>query len=765
MEYSTDSKEYRLAKFSAELADHFVEDAIIFYYLFTEIFLSIDQREKNAFPTYLDDVGKWIVLFYDADSSCGTDNKGNLAFDYYLEDIDYTEGGDPIYNGQNSVLWKNLRATRFDEIAAMYKEMRTNGSISYEKVIEKFENHQSKWPEAIFNEDMYTKCIEPLLKKPPDSSYLPMLQGKKEQWMKWWLYNRFRYIDSKYETGTSMTNRVMFRARKKANVFLKSYVNMYGRVYYNSAIAEHRMERDREYEFIWDASGGEDAVIGINDADMLTSLGDLSPHMVDYIQAANATHITELKVGDGADGYENPYTKSLSLGNNVLLRKLDARNCIALEEAVDVSGCTNIEEVYFDGSKITGLTLPNGGILKTLHLPETIANLTLLNQTSLTEFVMPSFANVTTLRLENNASIIDPLAILDQIAANSRVRIIGFTKTANSYSDIEDFIAKLDTMRGLDENGNNMDNAQVSGTIYIHELTQPQLDAIIEAQKIYPGLVVTYAKVTTYTVTFLNYDDTVLYTANEVAYGSTVEFVGDTPVKENADEYEDWIFTGWNPEPTNVTADMVCYAQYKNGIAKTHLLLARTLSGDYTNNRVTYVKSYAFDSCSKLTSISMENLTTTGQSFASNSALTSVNVPKLTAITTGSFNGCGATTLVFPSVEIVSYWSMYDLPNVRVLDFWKLKSATSRMSLTRMGALETLILRGETVVNTNVDMSLGKIAKGEGYIYVRSELVDSYKSAYRWSGLADQIRAIEDYTVDGTIMGEMDWDKIGGTEE
>ena len=105
--YTEDTVDYRLAKFSAELSDYFIEDAIIFYYLFTDIFLSIDQREKNAFPTYLKDEDRWIVLFYDADSSCGTDNKGNLSFDYYLEDIDFTEAGDPVYNGQNSVLWKS----------------------------------------------------------------------------------------------------------------------------------------------------------------------------------------------------------------------------------------------------------------------------------------------------------------------------------------------------------------------------------------------------------------------------------------------------------------------------------------------------------------------------------------------------------------------------------------------------------------------------------------------------------------------------------
>lgn len=462
--YNTDSKEYRLAKFSAELGDHFVEDAVIFYYLFTEMFLSIDQREKNAFPTYLSDVGKWIVLFYDADSSCGTDNKGNLTFDYYLEDIDYTQGGDPIYNGQNSVLWKNIRATRYDEIMAMYKDLRTrtNNSISYESTIGRFEAHQSKWPEAIFNEDMYIKCIEPLINA-GDGIYLPMLQGKKEMWMKWWLYNRFRYLDSKYNTGTSMTNRITIRTHAKANISLISYVNMYGHVYYNAEMVEHRMTRGEEYEFVWAASGAEDAVIGINDADMLTSLGDLSPLMVELIDASKATHITELKIGDGAESYRNYSLNTITLGNNVLLRKLDARNCPNLTQAVDISGCTNIEEVYFDGTSITGLKLPNGGVLKTLHLPGTLANLTLRNQSKLTEFVMPSYENITTLWLENISDVVDSISILNNMAEGSRVRLTNVDWTFTDAS----FFDRLVKMRGLTEDGANTEFAAVSGKAYL----------------------------------------------------------------------------------------------------------------------------------------------------------------------------------------------------------------------------------------------------------------------------------------------------------
>lgn len=490
VEYTEDTIEYRLAKFSAELADHFVEEAVIFYYLFTEIFLSIDQREKNAFPTYVKDLDRWIVLFYDADSSCGTDNKGNLAFDYYLEDIDYTEAGDPVYNGQNSVLWKNLRATRYDEIMAMYQDLRTRtvNKLSYDYTIGRFEAHQGKWPEAIFNEDMYRKCLEPLIEE-GDGLYLPMLQGKKEQWMKWWLYNRFRYLDSKYVTGTSMTNRITIRAHQKANVRLKSYVNMYGHVYFNAAHAEHRMNRGEWYEFEWPASGAEDPVIGINDADLLTSLGDLSPLMVELIDVSGAPHITELKVGDSAEGYTNYSLNSITLGNNKLLRKLDLRNCVNLTQSVDASGCTNIEEVYLDGTSVTGVSLSNGGILKVLHLPETVTNLTVLNQKAITDFTMPGYSNVTTLRVENTPAV-PALEILDGMPANSRVRIVGFSLMM-SNSELNAFLNKLDSMRGIDENGNNTESAQVSGSVYVEEINGVTL---ANAAK-YEGLTVRYGTI------------------------------------------------------------------------------------------------------------------------------------------------------------------------------------------------------------------------------------------------------------------------------
>lgn len=749
VEYTTDTVEYRLAKFSAELSDHFIEEAVIFYYLFTEIALSIDQREKNAFPTYLVDEDRWIVLFYDADSSCGTDNKGNLAFDYYLEDIDYTEGGDPIYNGQNSVLWKNLRATRYAEIMAMYQSLRTSGAISYDVAIGKFEAHQSKWPEAIFNEDMYVKCIEPLILD-GDGIYLPMLQGKKEQWMKWWLYNRFRYLDSKYITGTSMTNRITIRTHAQANVSLTSYVNMYGHVYYNAEMVEHRMNRGQEYEFVWAASGAEDAVIGINDADMLTSLGDLSPLMVELIDVSGATHITSLKLGDSAPDYKNYSMNSITLGNNTLLRTLDVRNCPNLTAGPDVSGCTNIEEIYFDGTSITGLKLPVGGVLKKLHLPGTLANLTIRNQTGITEFVMPNYSNITTLWLENNSAVVDPLEILGAVSSNSRVRIVGFNYEAENDTDVLNFIARLDSMRGLDENGSNTDTAQVSGRIFVDVISIKNLDAINAAKSRYPSLSIEYSSIKYYTVYFYN-GDVLLQAIENVQPGASVRYTGTTPVKPDVDNPGDYAFAGWSPEPTNISGDTVCYAVFTciNYLAKD--LIQRTLSGEYENTRVTTIGWGAFSNMASLTSYSFPNVTSVGayafgEYYTYNNA--SFNLPSAIEIGEYAFTRMrGLHEIVLPAATTIGAYAFSECNGMTIAD---LPSATTigASVFQSCSALTTVILRNTSGVcslaNTNAFTST-PIASGTGYIYVPSILVSSYKAATNWSTYSNQIRAIEDY--------------------
>jgi hypothetical protein len=76
--------------------------------------------------------------------------------------------------------------------------------------------------------------------------------------------------------------------------------------------------------------------------------------------------------------------------------------------------------------------------------------------------------------------------------------------------------------------------------------------------------------------------------------------------------------------------------------------------------------------------------------------------------------------------------------------------------------LTTVILRSESLCTLeNVSAFNGTpIASGTGCIYVPAALVNSYKTATNWSSFASKFRALEDYTVDGTITGELDETKI-----
>ena len=68
--HTIDNAAYRLAKFKTEAWDHLEKDSTIFYYLFTELFLMVDSRAKNAFPSFLGG-DKWCWLPYDFDTAIG----------------------------------------------------------------------------------------------------------------------------------------------------------------------------------------------------------------------------------------------------------------------------------------------------------------------------------------------------------------------------------------------------------------------------------------------------------------------------------------------------------------------------------------------------------------------------------------------------------------------------------------------------------------------------------------------------------------------
>ena len=485
---------------------------------------------------------KIVFLPYDMDTAIGINNEGALVFSYNLEDIDQTAGGADVFNGQQSVLWKNMRAAFFNEMNAMYQTLRSTGAISYEKVEQMFEEHQGKWPEAIFNEDAWFKYLAPLVEK-GNASYLSMLQGSKAEQRKWWLYNRFRYIDSKYNAGDSLSDVITVRGYAKADITVEPYADVYASIKYGSYLVQARSARNTQTTLPCPLDNVNDTEIYIYSASQLASVGDLSGLMVGYADFSKAVKLQSLKIGDASASYSNGNLTELYLGNNELLRTIDVRNCPLLSQAVDISGCRNIEHIYFDGTAITGLDLPKGGIIKTLHLPGTLTNLSVIGHSGITDFVLPSVENLSTCRLEHVGDGINTKALLSTLPSGCRVRLIGFDWTVANETELTTLKEKLDAMRGLNENGGNEDTAQLYGTIHITNITGAVLKSIKDS---YPDITIEYTNLTSKCY-YYNYDGTVLLYTATATNGSNVNYRGSTPTKPSTIS-QNFTFFGWARE-------------------------------------------------------------------------------------------------------------------------------------------------------------------------------------------------------------------------
>ena len=473
--YTNDTPTYRLAKFKAELANWANVEALEFYYIYTELFLLMDSRAKNAFPSFFRksgdaDDGKWLILPYDMDTAIGINNEGKLAFGPYLEDTDQVDGVN-VFNGQDSVLWINLRTCFADELAEIYNDVRVAG-LSYATVEERFEQHQSKWPEAIFNEDAYYKYIEPLTNPGPGeqatNEYLGMLLGSKTEQRKWWLYNRFQYIDNKYEVRaiTTAANRVYFRANAVANMTLTPAHDTYLIAKYGSQQVKHKALKDVPTVMECTLTSMSDTECYIYGCENVKDMGDLIDLNVSDMSLGAAVNLQYLKIGDRVK--QNTALRSLDLSACKKLKVLDLRNCVNLTGAIDVSNCFGLEEIYLTGTQVTGINLPRGGVLKKVHLPE-VSSLSIVNHPNIEEFVFDGdYSSITSLWIDNAGAVNNELVdIVNSMNENGRIRITNIDISINNTPDAYEFWRKLRMSYGYSADGTPQHDAYVSGRISI----------------------------------------------------------------------------------------------------------------------------------------------------------------------------------------------------------------------------------------------------------------------------------------------------------
>jgi hypothetical protein len=123
-----------------------------------------------------------------------------------------------------------------------------------------------------------------------------------------------------------------------------------------------------------------------------------------------------------------------------------------------------------------------------------------------------------------------------------------------------------------------------------------------------------------------------------------------------------------------------------------------------------------------------------------NGSITEIADNRVTSVGDSAFRGCSALIKAdFPSVSSIYNTAFHDC-----------------------SSLVTLALRSETMCVLYYINSFdgSPIANGTGYIYVPGALYNSYLADSKWSSYANQFRVLENYTVDGTITGELDTNRF-----
>lgn len=578
--YTNDTAEYRLAKFKKEFTNYFNLDFCLIYYVYTFVMLMVDQRAKNMFLTTWDKV-HWEPWLYDNDTCLGINNEGKLVFSPFLEDDDQLDGAN-VYNGATSALWVNFRESFPDEIQELYASWRSEGLLTYDKILEYFITRQTdKWSISVYNEDADFKYVS-MLREDNDATYLYQIRGTGEEHLKYFVKSRLDYTDAKWCCGDYPSDYISLRiytpmdennnpiinlpVRANPDITITPYSNTYAGVQFGagSVINQYKAEQNTPITLPWTMNGHpNDLETSVFPASEISSLGDLSPLYCGTVNVSKATKLTELIIGSGVTGYENNNLTEISVGSNNLLQKLDVRNCPNLTEPLALSNCPNIQEIYATGSSITGIELPKSGYLKKVYLPGTLTNLTITNQQYIEEFELEGYNNLTTLRVEKAVNIPVEDIMLNAPSLN-RIRLIDVAWEAESEDALRQTIEKFKSCLGIDAAGNNTNNAVVTGRVTINSPVSD--DLYNDIYENFPDLIVDDGTGEIYIINYLDRNGESLYlirvSEGSSAFDPIEKGYIERPSNVITQDYK-YEFVGWSVLPTNINKHYVITAQYR----------------------------------------------------------------------------------------------------------------------------------------------------------------------------------------------------------
>lgn len=440
-------KQAKTRLFTGQISSYFDKRMALAYDIIRELFVAADQGAKNMMWLIID--GICYIIFYDNDTIWLINNEGRISFIPYVEPHSKDALGKYVFNGESSTLWNHIERGLEQEKNELYNTMVSQGGLTYARALYWFNTTQSdRWCETVYNADSKYKYIDSFGVTSEDGSgtaqnYLDIAQGSREEHRKWAMYERFQYINAKRAAGSYRDNRIYLRVNTAGESTVPAKVEL------NVTAAQDwyfcfRFSGNAGFSPVYIAEGDthtftapeganpNDTETYIHQADRIADLGDLSVLYPTTLEVTQGRMLQRLVVGNKTAGYRGKLA-SLTLGTHPLMTYINVVNIPTLTSSLDLSGCSAMEEVEAQGSRITGVNLPAGSGVKKMHLPETVVQLRFDRYPNLTNanLTVDGYANVQEVNIADCARL-NPMAVLDAVTATPNnslqyVRVTGVT--------------------------------------------------------------------------------------------------------------------------------------------------------------------------------------------------------------------------------------------------------------------------------------------------------------------------------------------------
>ena len=405
-------------RFVKEFENYFSKEYCMAYYLQMMTFIQVDNAGKNAMFdcwTNADGTdGKIYPRPYDMDTQMCENNSGedviHIAseinpklsprsitgeFSGLADIIGYSD--DPnharykgTFNTTDSKLWIAFGNYFKDDIIKQYADLRDKGIYTADNICNFVENITSDViGQSFYNKDAaakYLTQVKEVLDETTnttklDTSMLTRLQGNRNNRYREVIEKRFIFLDTFFSyAGTKGINQVIQLRTDVPNLGAGNTasfgISVYSPGYIQITVgtdceATMYVDTDSSYEYAgvkyegvlftlpFNANNKDVRITGSGNIKAINHMNNLN---ISLIQLENASKLTDITITNSNN------LKTLVVGNNPYLRNINIAGSRGVGTAgqsfLDCSICENLQTLNISNTKITSVTLPEGGSLK-----------------------------------------------------------------------------------------------------------------------------------------------------------------------------------------------------------------------------------------------------------------------------------------------------------------------------------------------------------------------------------------------------------------